>query len=450
MNTSKAGTHRPAAAQNGFTRRGLLRLAGSSLGLALAQGLLPGVSRASVESALETVSFSAPARRPTYIHVFLYGGPSELGGNLTNLADIQAASLNLYPTSQVTATANGFWEQAGGAVMENLVASGDMSVYRTIYRRKDDNKGHDKSIVQNLNGNLDINGPGFAATLAAILTTNGVIDPDTATLPVISMAGESQVFSMGDLELSPVLRPVSMDSSLNNPYSRENNSALPAGGDETLDQLADLVGNARGAFRHRQALEAFNRRRVLADFIATLDVNNVPAGVSYPANNPAADRLRAAVAIAAHNPDTFFINLGNAGLGGWDAHSQAIPTYTRNMTLLMEALQAAMAHLKATGMDDRVIINVFGDFGRNVNLNDSQGWDHGNNQNLFTLGGRAYRSLGRVVGTTELTGSSANNRLFTAPTSGSEEYEPFSIASTLLGYFGVRNPEVLTGEPVMT
>jgi uncharacterized protein (DUF1501 family) len=98
---------------------------------------------------------------------------------------------------------------------------------------------------------------------------------------------------------------------------------------------------------------------------------------------------------------------------------------------------------------DNVVINVFGDFGRNVNLNNSMGWDHGNNQNLYTLGGWGIpgRALGKLVGRTQRIGTPFQNRQFTSPTADSYQCEPFSIASTLFKYFGVQHPEVLTGEP---
>ncbi len=42
------------------------------------------------------------------------------------------------------------------------------------------------------------------------------------------------------------------------------------------------------------------------------------------------------------------------------------------MNSLMAALQVASRHLELVGADN-VVINVFGDFGRNVNLNDAGG-----------------------------------------------------------------------------
>lgn len=167
-------------------------------------------------------------------------------------------------------------------------------------------------------------------------------------------------------------------------------------------------------------------------------------------NSNFGNRLRAAVSLAIGNPDTVFISLGSGGLGGWDDHSGAIEDYVPRMRGLMEALQVAIRHMILEDADN-IVINVFGDFGRNVNLNGSMGWDHGNNQNLYTLGGSAIpgRGLGKLVGKTYRIGTPFENRQFTSPTAGSYQCEPFSIASSIFRYFGVQNPEVLTGEPAI-
>ena len=113
-------------------------------------------------------------------------------------------------------------------------------------------------------------------------------------------------------------------------------------------------------------------------------------------------------------------------------------------------MKAGSRHLSLMEANN-VIINVFGDFGRNVNVNDSNGWDHGNNQNLYTIGGTDItgRTLGKLVGKTQRIGTPFQNRQFTSPTSDSYQCEPFAIASSFFKYFGVQNPELLTGEPAI-
>ena len=439
-------------------RKDFLRLAGATLGAAGLAGFLPRelLAQSAAENALNAVSFARPGTLPTVIQVFLYGGPSELGANFTNRDDIFAASVNRYPGNQVTVTANGFWEQAGGAILENLLASRDMNVYRTINRRKDNSRAHGRSISQNLRGGLNPDGPGIAATLAAVLHRHGVVDAENDLFPFVSLEGDAEIFQSAELRLAAGLRAVALDGrNLSNPYRQRSNPYLNSTNNDRLEDLANGVGahhtNVRPAYAdYRRTAEFFQKRRSVSDFVDNIRTLPLPGGVNYPANNPLADRLRSAMTIAINNPTTRFISVGNGGVGGWDAHSDAIGTYTTNMTRVLEAVQAAVQHMRAAGQEHRIVLNVFGDFGRNVNLNNSRGWDHGNNQNLLTFGGRAFRQLGRVYGRTTLIGSAERNRLFTTPASGSVEYEPFAIASTIYSMFGVRNPEVLTGEPAMS
>jgi hypothetical protein len=185
--------------------------------------------------------------------------------------------------------------------------------------------------------------------------------------------------------------------------------------------------------------------------------------MSYPDNNRYSARVRAAVTLAVENPGSMYITVGG-GLGGWDDHNNGIDNYPNRMNQLFDALKAAAMHIKySTGTTpgglarttDNIVINVFGDFGRRVNLNNSEGWDHGNNQNLWTIGGAglvsaanggAPRQLGKVVGRTLRVGTPGTNNQVTEPEPGSYEAEPMTIASTVYSYFGVQNPQILTAD----
>ena len=69
------------------------------------------------------------------IMIFLYGGPSELSANISNMPEIKEASQSNYDAyfRGITPTANNFWQEAGGTFMEELVFSGDLNVFRTCY-----------------------------------------------------------------------------------------------------------------------------------------------------------------------------------------------------------------------------------------------------------------------------------------------------------------------------
>jgi len=427
---------------------------------------------------LGEIEYSIPSVMPQVINIFLYGGPSELAGNLTNIEDINANSQNAYNAdllpgaNNTRVTANNFWSGAGGEIMERMVAKGRMSVYRTINREIDDSKAHRSSIFSNLTamvGEDDLR-PGIATNLAIVLAASNAIKED-AIFPFVTFEGESVVFNQGDSSLPLHLKPISLNRNLSNPYTRGNNSAFrtDSSQESIIEQLAQATmkstqekyGKVAAAFEKRIEIDEFVDRLEAnlstdalpnnPDFIdGSNDIDKRDQTLVYP-NNGFGPRLKAAITLAQNNNDSLFISLGNEGLGGWDDHNSALDDYPPRMANLMRSLEVAAQHLEAIGKSN-VVINVFGDFGRNVNLNNSLGWDHGNNQNLFTVSasssagaGIAGREMGKIVGKTKRIGTTKQNRQFTSPTDDSYQAEPFAIGSTIYKYFGIQNPEVLTG-----
>lgn len=451
---------------------------------------MPGLMNSAHAAMLDEVNFAMPARLPQVINLFMYGGASELAGNLTNIAQIDATSQNRYPAELLKTingdegqlSANGFWKDAGGQAMEAMLASGDMSVYRTINRLKDNTRAHRQSIFSSQKGSLNINGSaGMGSTIAAVLEANreqldgsaqlGGKTLDELVLPFVSFEGTSVAFSAdSDLPLPLRLRGLSLNENFDNPYTRSKDeyaNELDAivrqvedgvvrtrfskvhGGFELRSRMESLIGGLQSAADSPLPLLPLN------SIDASLDIDADPdtGYLQYPEDNRFSSRLKAAVTLAIENPDSLFISLGD-GLGGWDDHDSSISEYAPRMQQLMSALRAATKHIRyaderAGGRRDtsNIIINVHGDFGRNVNLNNSLGWDHGNNQNLYTFGGHGIRgrdALGKIVGKTEVFGSAGDNRLYTRPTNDSYQAEPMSIAASTYRYFGVSNPTVLT------
>lgn len=84
-----------------------------------AVALMPTYTYASTLD-LEKISFSANENNAQTILIFLAGGPSQLGGNLTNLEEIKKRSTNNYGYfKNITLTKNACWKQAGGDAMEH-------------------------------------------------------------------------------------------------------------------------------------------------------------------------------------------------------------------------------------------------------------------------------------------------------------------------------------------
>lgn len=389
------------------------------------------------------------------IVVFLYGGPSELNGNLTNIDEIEIKSQSSYSYFRgLTPTANQCWKEAGGDIIEDMLSNGDLNLFRTCYsevREKENIKSHPKCVSQNQRGIVtDEDYPGIFANIATILYQNKMITNDTK-MPFITMQGDSIFFANPDKNLQPITRPVSISYNLNNPYKRDgiqwyyysdeerkdtNYAKKQAAFDKLMDEMAKKI-NPQGKIK-----ENFAKREELSNFIEQIKDSKIPDGVSYP-NNTFAKNLKTAVRIMADNNDTKVILIGSGGLGGWDDHNNARNYITRSQNLF-EALQAAMNHIKAINKDGEINIVVFGDFGRDVNLNSALGWDHGNLQNLYWLGGKNYFNSVGIVGETSLYETGNAHRMFLIPKQGSYWFEPASIAATLYKIYGITNPEVLT------
>lgn len=441
-----------------------------------------GVSARSLRNAraivLGEINYIKPLKMPRVINLFLYGGPSELAGNLTNLDEINNDPLmtNKYPAALLAGgagrTANQFWAAAGGTYMEEMLKAKQLSVYRTVNRIVDDNKAHGRSITQNQYGSPDVGSAGMATKLAAVLGANAATAFEKPLnqlfLPFVSFEGSSRVYYAGDkpLNIPFELKHITVNvnpTAANNAFARAGNAQLPPGADDdAIEALATSM--SAGQPRYGEMSRSLVNRAKLADFIANTfnaqaidlalptDPANGNTRIAYPAG-VYGNMLKSAVSLMIMNPDTLYISLNGGGVG-WDDHNVSLSNYPTRMNSLMATLSVAAKHLSLAGRDD-VVINVFGDFGRNVYINESLGWDHGNNQTFYTLGGRAVRipptmtqptppeTLGKIVGTTDIINGGVN-RVFTTPAADSYQFEPFAIAASVYRYFGVQNPERLT------
>lgn len=491
------------------------------------------------------INIQPPFIMPQVINLFLYGGPSELAGNLSNIDTINQQSETRYtdffsgileqqgtgPGGRGSITPDGFWGSnavpdrtdadslgAGGDDMQFLVDRGHMSVYRTMMSRKNNSQSHRQNILMSQKGSLDIEfSAGVGNKLASLIFNNralyegnarvagaGLItDVEQLLMPFVSILdGDTRVFDKGDSGSLPLLfNGISVKEDLSNPFSRnidrfgntvgtttdpaeillqEQESAL-------LDALVEQTSNADPK-DYTEVVEAFEQRVVLADAMAGFEgeYNTTTRSFPLPTMAGATDTpldvaanggvntleypdsaigrsVQAAVTLAVENPETLFITLGGA-LGGWDDHNNGVDSYPERMRDVFESLRVAMMHIKYSGTDfvsgavtpiggnprptKNIIINVFGDFGRRVNLNSSLGWDHGNNQNFYTLGGSrpglrtpgGTDALGKVVGTTVHVGEAGENDQYTEPAAGSYEFEPISVAANIFKHFGVIYP----------
>jgi len=405
------------------------------------------------------------------IIIFMYGGASQLSGNITNIEEIEKHSQNSYFDyfRGITKTENGCWQEAGGKHMEELLKNGDMTLYRCCYsavREQTSNKAHGVCTEQNQKGSFDTNGGGIVTNIAAILDAKGAINENTI-MPFVTMDGESNFFASRSKPLKGYLKATTVDENLNNPYNRDwwsvrrwyyytdkerekdNYNDKDKGFDPAFNAKMDSVAQSHNS--SGKIKDAFSKRQELADFIEDIKKTQTPdlGDDAYLEDNSFAKKVETAIKVLDKNPDTKIITLGTGGLGGWDDHNEA-RDYVPRMEALFKTLKSAMAHLKAIEKDGKINIFVFAEFGRNVNLNSANGWDHGNLQNLYVLGGKDYFTHQGVVGETVLDVTGSLNRLWLKPKNGTYSFEPMSIATTIYKLYGIQNPQVLTGDSYKT
>ena len=405
------------------------------------------------------------------IIVFLSGGPSPLSGNLSNIEEINLSSQQDYFShfgSNYLTKVDGYdlWKEAGGENMKNMLDNQEMTIIRTCYsaqRDKVNNKAHGICTQQNMKGNFDVDSAGMLTTLSRIMNSNGLFNP--LSLPFMTLTGENDFYS-GDPTNG--LKPVSLSSGLENPFKRDMSSGIfysPEEKDDAdyktkvpkLDAIFDAKAKSYNAVSAMNSFLA--NRKLLSDKIDAVATDRDNGSMKdkylstygYVENDGFHQTLATAIELLDSNSATRTITMGTSGLGGWDDHSYCKVNYTRRMQNLFQALEAGMRHLDGIGKKSKVSIMVFGEFGRNVNLNASFGWDHGNLQNLYILGGTDYFNhaggTDAIVGETVVDngGTAKSGRVWLKPKEGSYWCEPLSIAATIYALHGVKNPEALTG-----
>jgi hypothetical protein len=421
--------------------------------------LIPGLPRLAAAGPLDNVNFSRSIynnNQPQTIMVFLYGGASELAGNFTNYDQFKNLSQTNYAdyfgSNNLQATAHGFWNAAGGNLMEKLLANHDLNVFRTCFsqvRWNNNNRSHGICVAQNQRGTFNEDAAGIFSNLARVLLNNGIIDGNT-TMPFLTMDGESGFYARGNLAMIPIIEPISINENLDNPFLRNSERDYSA----TMDTLAQARNQALNL--SPKITDAFAKRSEMKAFIDNIgkiadpDLTNINGEDLTYENDHFAKKLKTAIKILKANSDTRVISLGTGGLGGWDDHNDA-ENYLGRMERLFRGLRSAMAHIHQVGKRGTINIMVMGDFGRGLNLNSAYGWDHGNLQNFYVLGGTDYFNTPGVVGQTIVDNTGSVNRLYLRPHPSSYWFEPLSVAATIYSIYGITNPGVLTdGSPIIS
>ena len=149
--------------------------------------------------------------------------------------------------------------------------------------------------------------------------------------------------------------------------SQFTSSMKPAPGDST-----DIT-----QFVSQQMVSAQQAARAFAEQGA-----NVQTEASYP-NSRLANQLKLVSKLlrSGNKARVFYTDHS-----GYDTHSQQQFTHSRLLGQLSGAMKAFLDDMKTAGLDDRVVVLAFSEFGRRVAENSSAGTDHGSAGPVFLAG----------------------------------------------------------------
>jgi uncharacterized protein (DUF1501 family) len=137
----------------------------------------------------------------------------------------------------------------------------------------------------------------------------------------------------------------------------------------------------------RKATTQTNDLRVLLD---TFDGFNPP--VQYP-NSRFADKLAGLAEMIGRGMPLSAVTV--TAPGGYDTHSDQEDSFANNLGRTCDAILAFQRDLEARNQDDRVLMEVWSEFGRRPDENGSEGTDHGAAGLAFVVGTKAS---GEMVG----------------------------------------------------
>jgi len=149
----------------------------------------------------------------------------------------------------------------------------------------------------------------------------------------------------------------------------------------TLTELADLKTTARTSknladFVSRSVIDAYKTAQELADS------TQEDSAARYPGSK-LAKRLKLVGQIIKSGAAA---RIYYTSQGGYDTHAVQLPTHGNLLGELSSSLKAFMNDMRDSGLEDRILVMAFSEFGRRVKENGSIGTDHGTAGPVFLAG----------------------------------------------------------------
>jgi uncharacterized protein (DUF1501 family) len=149
---------------------------------------------------------------------------------------------------------------------------------------------------------------------------------------------------------------------------------------------SDAMAQARGAVGQADGV-----RRSVSSFVTADGSPGFTSPVTYPtAGGDVPKRLAALAAMLAAGLPIRCVAVD--GVGGYDTHANQAGTLNTNLQQTVDALLAFQRDLEARGLADRVLIQLWSEFGRRPREN-GPGTDHGAAGCAFVIGTRAKGTM---------------------------------------------------------
>ena len=172
-------------------------------------------------------------------------------------------------------------------------------------------------------------------------------------------------------------------------------------GEAMLEAIGSFGSGATSDSQLAQARGAAGAMGEIRTQMAQFDAGyGTPGGVSYPTGSDFGPRLAGLAAMLDAGLPLRCVAIQAAG--GYDTHADQATSLPRNLKITCDALLAFQRDLEARGLDDRVLVQVWSEFGRRPAENGS-GTDHGAGGASFVIGSRAKGTMvGEFPGLTTL------------------------------------------------
>ena len=133
-------------------------------------------------------------------------------------------------------------------------------------------------------------------------------------------------------------------------------------------------------------LEQFVSRQVLSAYASAEEFKRQGAGISdeskYPTTRLGSQLKLVSQLLKSGSRSRIYYT----SQSGYDTHSSQLFSHSRLLREYADALKALLDDLKEAGLDDRVVVMTFSEFGRRISENNSEGTDHGTAGPVFLAG----------------------------------------------------------------